>query len=515
LRGDTAIRETAAYPSWSPDGKRLVFSVRNDGGRRIAEWEIGSLKIIDLTRSSFHTVKTPVYSIDGQWVFYSSNKSGLEAVWAVSRNASGENDPKHYLAAQRWYGAYKPFAALDGKAIYVIEYASAEGEVISRIELQTSMPGNRLPGDREQDEFAGYIHEENPEASTRDAEIRNPEKRDEIIAVGDMDYPESDYHLTEHAFNFHSWGLYLGRSSNSFLGNELVLNIQSRDVLGTLSFEAGALYEVTESSPGAYLDLSFTGIRPVIGIRGEYRYRSPQSDPFHQTPFSLSALYPANLARTGIWNHTLDIGIAGGLLSYFTNGIPAEHYPFISYVTDWSRLRPGSKRAIRPDLGWRLRTIYSHILLTDNYGDSVSAELDIYFPGGFKNTSLSFGSGIEHRTANFTPRISQPRGYEWENPELTLVGTVDYEFPLGYPDLPLGSVIFIQRFRLGLFSDFGFIGTTTEEPLEKRWSTGAALTMDFSAFNNFPGLSIGIQFSWLWQDMTPRIDLMVMELSLF
>ena len=259
------------------------------------------------------------------------------------------------------------------------------------------------------------------------------------------------------------------------------------------------------------MDLSFTGIRPVIGIRGEYRYRSPRSDPFHQTSFSLSALYPANLARSGIWNHTLDIGIAGGLLSYFRNGVSSDHYPFITYLADWSRLRPGSKRAIRPDLGWRLRTTYSHLLLPDNYGDSVSAELDLYFPGGFKNTSLSFGAGIEHRMVNFTPRISPPRGYDWENPDLLVVGTVDYEFPLGYPDLPLGSVIFIQRFRLGLFSDFGFI----KETLDRQWSTGAALTMDFSAFNNFPGLSIGIQFSWLWQEMTPRIGVMLMELPLF
>lgn len=504
LRSDTAIRETAAYPSWSPDGKRLVFSVRNDGGRRIAEWDIETQKITDLTETTYHTVKTPVYSLDGQWVFYSSNESGLEAVWAVRRT---ENNPMHYIAAQRWYGAYKPAIALDGKAIYVVEYASAEGEAISRIEFQADKPGGLV--------LANCILEENPEASYCDAKIRNPENRDKFITVGNIEYPESDYNLSEHAFNVHSWGLYPGQSSNSFLGNELVLNLQSRDVLGTLSFEVGALYEVIESSPGAYMGLSFTGIRPVIGIQGEYRYRSPQSDPFHQTSFSLSALYPTNLARTGIWNHILDIGITGGLLSYFTNGAPSDHYPFISYMADWSRLRPGSRRAIRPDLGWRLRTIYSHIPLPDNYGYSTSAELDLYFPGGFKNTSLGFGAGIEHRTVNFTPRISRPRGYNWENPDLTLVGSVDYEFPLGYPDLPLGSVIFIQRFRLGLFSDFGYIGTTTEEPLEKRWSTGAVLTMDFSAFNNFPGLSIGIQFSWLWQEMTPRIDVMIMELSLF
>jgi hypothetical protein len=110
--------------------------------------------------------------------------------------------------------------------------------------------------------------------------------------------------------------------------------------------------------------------------------------------------------------------------------------------------------------------------------------------------------------------MSRPRGYDWENPELTVLGSIDYEFPLGYPDIPLGSVIYIQRFRMGFFSDFGFTGDFRDKP-EHQWSTGAVLTMDFAAFNNFPGLSIGLQFSWRWLDNSPRLSFMVMEMPLF
>ncbi len=505
----TGIPETAAYPSWAPKGDRLVFSLRNDGGRRIAEWEIGTSEIIELTPLSLATVKKPVYSIDGQVVYFSSNKSGTEAIWAVDRSGG---DP--LLLAQRWYGAYNPIASRDGSAVYAVEYASSAGEAVSRIDLRqnatpatpessTSLPAPRgLTG-----EYESYIVEENPRATERDFRIRNPEERAAVVSAGNREYPEFDYKISENAFNLHSWGFSFGLSTGNFVGNELVLNIQSRDVLSTTAFEAGFLYEITESSPGVYADLSFTGLRPVIGIRGEYRYRSPKTDPFHQTSFLLTALYPANLGRTGIWNHNLDIGIAGGLLSYY----PSDHSPYLSYTADWSRLRPGSARAFRPDLGWDLRADYSMIPLPEEYGDSASAELDLFFPGGFKNTSLSLGGGIEYRRANFVPQITQPRGYDWENPNLTVLGSVDYEFPLGYPDLPLGSVIFVQRFRLGLFSDFGFIG----DSFSQRWSTGATLTMDFAAFNSFSGLSLGIQFSWRWQDNTPRIEFMILELPVF
>ncbi len=476
--------ETAAYPSWSPDGKKIVFSLRNNSGRRITEWEIGTSMMKNLTDLTFLTVKTPVYSADGNTVYYSSNETGLEAVWAVT------NNNQRYLAAQRWYGAYNPAEAhsTSGReALYIVEYASSQGEVISRVEI--SPPGGTS------------VTRELPEAL--------PESVVPESAISVNTIPETDYKPYEHIFNFHSWGLNLTNNRN-----ELQLSIRSEDVMGTAVFEIGALYEITESSPGAYADLSFTAIRPVIGIHGDYRYRSPKIDPFHQTSFSISALYPANLARTGIWNHNLDIGISSGLLSYYTakgstaDSVSSVHYPFLTYLADWSRLRPGSKRAFHPDLGWSLIAAYSHIPLPDNYGESASAELKLYFPGGFRNTSLSLGAGIEHRTAIFTTRISKPRGYDWENPGLTMLGTIDYEIPLGYPDLPIGSVIFIQRFRLDIFSDFEFIG-------ERRWSTGAVLTMDFAAFNNFPGLNIGIQFSWRWLDNTPRIEFMIMELPLF
>jgi len=467
-----SIPETAAYPSWSPDGTKLVFSLRDRSGRWIAEWGIAGNKVVNLSEKSFFTVKNPVYSSDGKQVFYSSNESGLEAVWTL---------PDHQLAAQRWYGAYMPIAARSpagSKAVYIVEYSSSLGERISRV---------NLPRTAEIDTTA---------ASSTPGGNLSPSSEE-------TNFPETDYKPAEHALNIHSWGL----SYPTIGGSELHLGISSKDILGTLSFKTGALYEITERSPGAYAQLAFTAMRPIIGINGEYRYRSPEKDPFHQSSITISALYPANLARTGIWNHKLDVGIAGGLISYFpVDSGAGTHYPILSYLAQWSRLRPGSKRAFRPDLGWKLSTRYSQIPMPGNYNDSASAELKLYFPGGFRNTSLSFNTGIEKRSANFTPLIRSPRGYDWDNPELAMLGSIDYEFPLIYPDLPMGSVIFIQRLRMGLFSDFGN---------NRRWSTGAALTMDFSAFNNFPGLSIGLQFSWRWLDNTPRVDFMIMELPVF
>jgi len=68
--------ETPAYPSWSPDGRKLVFSLRSSEGRCISEWRVAGDDVVNLTEEAFYTVKTPVYSADGRNVFYSSNESG-------------------------------------------------------------------------------------------------------------------------------------------------------------------------------------------------------------------------------------------------------------------------------------------------------------------------------------------------------------------------------------------------------------------------------------------------------
>ncbi|MCK5735183.1 MAG: PD40 domain-containing protein, partial [Spirochaetaceae bacterium] len=304
------IPETPAYPSWSPDSEKLVFSLRNNKGRRIAEWRISGSVISHLSEEAYFTVKNPIYSADGSQVIFSSNESGLEALWSISLNNTG-TIPSRHLAAQRWYGVYKPAAphiTSRGNIIYAVEYSSNLGEVITQIEL---LEGNTPQAPR----AAGAV------LIPIETLPREPE------------FTQSNYNPAKHTLNVHSWGL-------SFLAerNELHMGISSRDILGTMSFETGALYEITETSPGAYANLFYTGIRPVIGVHGEYRYRSPENNPFHQSSFSVSALYPANLSRTGIWNHKLDIGISAGLLSYYSaRGTASDHLPHLSYQAEWSR----------------------------------------------------------------------------------------------------------------------------------------------------------------------------------
>ncbi len=490
-------QSSAAFPSWSPSGDRIVFTVRSNSGRRIAEWEIGTPQLRWLTPLSWETVKNPVYSADGREVIYSSNAGGIESLWSVSIDTQ-----EVYHVAQRWYSASLPVSSSNGQWIYFVEYSSSKGERIARVQYSKRSPFIRLPN----------VISEDTVPTVPDQTLRDPENSAEVIARGNIEHPETPYKLTSYAFNIHSWGLTIDTNNPS----NLLLGVKSSDILKTLNWELGASYDTAEVSPGAYLTLSYTGIRPVLYFSNIWKYRNINaSDPDHYISSKIGAFYAANLARNGLWEHFLIFNVSGGFVWFEEDPI----YPLFTYTTEWYRYLTGSKQAFKPDFGWKVKGSYSHIPLHSNKADSLTGELILHLPGGFRNTFLQLRFGLERMTANFTSRLGGARGYSNQYTGLTLLASVDYEFSLINLDQPLGALLYIQRLRLGLHSDFKWTGDSdallTNGPFVPQWSTGIALNIDLSAFNSFSGTSLGLDFNWLWQTQSLAFDITIQGLPLY
>ncbi|OQX29742.1 MAG: hypothetical protein B0D92_02095 [Spirochaeta sp. LUC14_002_19_P3] len=518
------VSESAAYPFWSADGERVVFSVRSDAGRRIAEWRIASPELQWLTPLSMETVKTPVYAPDGRTVVYSGNRGGFEALWALDIDSLETT-----LAARRWFSASSPYVSPSGEWLYLVEYSSAKGERLARVRFPNSK-GNALePEEVSPQKTANSMDEQG--RSIPDAALRDPENREAVVAQGNEDFPESDY--KPEAVNIHTWGFLrfnidavsgvaggaLNASSldlynDSIMANLLRLGVQSRNILNTFSWDFGASYDTVEVSPGAYMRMNFTGIRPNFYLESNYMRRRINTDSSFNYLDAMAGLrFPANLSRGGIWYHTLVFDVSGGVK--WLDNIQPEPKPAARYAVSWNLLRPGSRRAVNPDWGIRLVGAYTHIPPAN--GDMITGKLSLYMPGGLRNTSLKLSGGLERNTWEFSPLLGKARGYSWENPEFILLASADYEFPLLYPDVPFGAVFFLQRIRMGLHSDFSWLGDALLDkgPLIPRWSTGATLTLDFTAFNNFPGLSFGMMLNYLWHENKFVFGVIFMDLPLF
>ena len=92
--GDAAIM----HPTWSPDGKRIAYTVVNDpsvavDGMPVESdiWTIGhdGTGRIALTAGGYRNMR-PEWGRDGR-VFFMSNRSGQNVIWAVSAGDQGSS----------------------------------------------------------------------------------------------------------------------------------------------------------------------------------------------------------------------------------------------------------------------------------------------------------------------------------------------------------------------------------------------------------------------------------------
>ncbi len=102
------VAEDAYYPSWSPDGKKLVYqALRND------EWDLaiqevdagGEPRALGLTRLQTSVVTQPAWSPDGKWVAFVAGEPGDLRVYVVSVDGGeprGVSEPHRVALAPSW-----------------------------------------------------------------------------------------------------------------------------------------------------------------------------------------------------------------------------------------------------------------------------------------------------------------------------------------------------------------------------------------------------------------------------
>jgi hypothetical protein len=183
----------------------------------------------------------------------------------------------------------------------------------------------------------------------------------------------------------------------------------------------------------------------------------------------------------------------------------------------WSRQLSLATRDIYPRWGYSVRAQYSFPVLNQNSYSISSLQAAIYTPGLLHNHGLLVTAGYQWQSDNDELRYSYwlplrfPRGYTTQ-PSFTLTNaTIDYTFPIWYPDINISWLIYFKRLRMTVFSDFAQVTAPTEQQAyveNNRWrvrtlaqqclnyfSAGADLLVDFHAFRfGFP-VSAGVRYA--------------------
>jgi hypothetical protein len=139
------------------------------------------------------------------------------------------------------------------------------------------------------------------------------------------------------------------------------------------------------------------------------------------------------------------------------------------------------------------------------FGSLISVQAGIYIPGLVRHHHLLLKAGYQKQFPDkyYLPinRIEFPRGYPSSVSAEFLALSVDYAFPVAYPDFSMGPVIYLKRLRADLFHDRSY-GTDIQDRsghtyTGKYLSSGTELLADFHFARIIFPISAGIRLGYL------------------
>jgi hypothetical protein len=156
-------------------------------------------------------------------------------------------------------------------------------------------------------------------------------------------------------------------------------------------------------------------------------------------------------------------------------------------------------RDIYPRWGYSVRAHYSFPVLNHNIYSTASVQASCYMPGLLTNHGLLLTAGYQWQGNNDELRYNSfihlrfPRGYITYAPFKLMNATLDYTFPIWYPDLNISWLAYFKRLRATVFGDFAQVENNAA--VQRLFSAGADLLVDFHLFHfGFP-VSAGVRYA--------------------
>jgi Tol biopolymer transport system component len=106
-------------PRWSPDGRSIAADSRPDGPAHIFIIDASTGDPKQLTTGSSEDV-VPSWSNDGNWIYFSSNRSGTWQIWKIAPTGGTAVQVTHQ-------GGFAPFESPDGRHVYYAKGRTVSG----------------------------------------------------------------------------------------------------------------------------------------------------------------------------------------------------------------------------------------------------------------------------------------------------------------------------------------------------------------------------------------------------
>jgi hypothetical protein len=445
------------HPCWMEKDTALVVVVSVGSGKSLYSYSMKSGNWKPLFDSGVDDISFPVVYRDR--IFFGGTFSGIDNIYCYLMD---EQRTLQITSAR--FGAFQPQISGDGKTLLYSNYTSGGYGVVS-LGLDE---GLWKPLDMVRDHAEQIDYEQTPE------EIRISE----LPQVDDtLEFETNRYRKAWHLFNLHSWlPLYF-----DYLNPELTLNPEelpvgagisliSQNRLSTAVSQLG--YEYRDGYHMFHSGIKLKGRYPVLNLyfdyggepdvlnmaEGDTVVALPQALNFTaQTyiPFRINTGKFLSLIQPGIdYHYRRDIQYNESEQSYQQG---ANYLYYKLFATSY--LRKGVKD-ILPRVGFATNGGYYHAPFDNQvFGSVAMGGITAYIPGPLRHQTFRLSAyyqkqyPLDMSRPAFINLISMPRGIHGVFAEELTRYSADYVFPILYPDIEIGSLVYLKRLRGALWTD--------------------------------------------------------------
>ncbi|GEO04285.1 hypothetical protein AAE02nite_19490 [Adhaeribacter aerolatus] len=497
-----------SMPRWAPDGKSVVLLRTRNNTRTIVQVDVETGTFTDLMPPTSENIGHPV--ITDKYVFYNSPYNGIENIYALDLITR-----QQYQVASRRYAGINPAVTTNGKGILFNDF-SLRGYNVYTMSLN---PDNWIPLAKVVKSKVNYYGPLVEQEGTPNILTNVPAKT----------YPVQKYSRLKHIFNPHSWMPSLDPE-----GNSVSLAILSQDILSTAVSTVGYTRNLSESSNRVFAGVSYLGYYPVINLTGATGYRTTQENDttyqWREKNITAGLALPLNLTRSKyLQSLTLSTNAQINSISDFyrprrvlteqANGVLRN----VNYSASYNRVLRQSRRDLAGRFEQRASLYYNHTPFGGDYsGEIFTATTRLAFPGLLKHHSLQLTGNYQKEDTHdyiFSSPMRFVRGYGYRPHDEFYGGSVQYKFPIFYPDFALGPFFYFQRLKSNIFYDYGYGQRYDRRNQVNRnytyQSVGLELTTDFN-FMRLQGVlfDAGVRVLYRPDTQKPSIEFIVGEFNL-
>ncbi len=488
------------YPSWSRDGNKLVFVHQGEKGSGISEYDLLSGNMVSVIPSGFEILNNPVFY--KEYILYSSSYSGISNIYAI------DDSGNRFQVTSGMYGCKTPSVSLEKEQLLFIDYTGLNGESIALLDLK---PAEWRPLEKVSRNPTEYFAPVIPQESGTDTFSHEN--------IPNKQYQVKNYNLFMHAIKPHSWGVGINDEDDDFdfwSPSEVSLSIYSNDIMDTTSMALKGSYNINEKTFGTAYDLTLKFLYPEITWSTSLQGRKENSETWNDLFTGVDISLPSMFSR-GEDLFSIKPGITSGFSSKIASdwqidtsslSLDLKYYMHIGHAVFGVRKNILGFRWLQ-ELGAQFT--HSPFYSTEREHHFVNT-LNLIFPGFSAADGFQLSGGFEDMEGSYESEILFPRGYDYVSADRTVKGSADYVFPILYPDVAIGPLLYFTRVRGNVFYDYSYL--PGERDQNRYSSVGAELTLDFNPLSLPFELNIGVRGSFLIEEHKPVFQFIILGASL-